>query len=112
MNRRDFVQAFAALASASAVPSFAETSAADAFDAAAPRGPDGYADLTSPNYQYPGTPNNSVEGTTRSYSVVVHTPRLLRERLPLGMSLSAFYNESSNFEPAASNGVLCLSRWS
>jgi len=39
MNRRDFVQAFAALASAGAVPSFAETSPADAFDAAAARLP-------------------------------------------------------------------------
>jgi len=39
MNRRDFIQAIAACASASAVPAFAESPAVEAFDAAAERLP-------------------------------------------------------------------------
>ena len=39
-------------------------------------------------------------GYSTSWSVVLHTPDKIRERMPLGAGLSLFYNESSNFEAA------------
>ncbi|WP_378923971.1 TonB-dependent receptor plug domain-containing protein [Pelagicoccus mobilis] len=45
---------------------------------------------------------NEVEGQTRTYSIVVHMPESITEQLPWGMTLSAFYNESANFQPNAS----------
>jgi hypothetical protein len=38
------------------------------------------------------------EGDSTSWSVVLHTPRSIRERLPFGSNLSLFYNRSDNFE--------------
>lgn len=61
----------------------------------------GYADRASTNYAFATTPNNTISGTSKSYSVVVHTPKRLRQYLPKGSHVSLFYNKSSNFEPAA-----------
>ncbi len=47
-------------------------------------------------------PNNErysrSEGDSTSWSVVLHTPTWLREKLPFGSNLSLFYNRSDNFE--------------
>lgn len=47
-------------------------------------------------------PNNEryslAEGDSTSWSIVVHTPRFIREKLPFGSNLSVFYNRSDNFE--------------
>ncbi|MSU53409.1 MAG: TonB-dependent receptor [Opitutaceae bacterium] len=52
-------------------------------------------------YQFAATPRETLKTINRSQSVVVHTPRFLKEKLPLGTHLSVFYNRSSNFEPIA-----------
>lgn len=52
-------------------------------------------------YQFSSTPNNVVSGNSTTWSVVAHTPRFLREKLPYGLDFSVFYNHSSNFQPAA-----------
>src|SRR5690606_7245011 len=43
-----------------------------------------------------------VEGETKTYSIVVHTPRSIMDKLPGNLGLSFFYNESENFQPDAS----------
>ncbi len=48
-----------------------------------------------------GAYTDEVEGQTRTYSLVAHLPQSLAEKLPWGIQLSAFYNESSNFRPDA-----------
>lgn len=73
---------------------------ADSYTVAAPNSPNGHVDQTSPLFRLPAVPN-SVEGSTESYSLVGHTPRFIRERLPLGLNVSLFWNKSQNFEPAA-----------
>ena len=57
-------------------------------------------DLTDGSYELPSTPNNEIEGTTESWSVVLHTDQFL-PKLPANAQISVFYNESSNFQPAA-----------
>lgn len=49
----------------------------------------------------PDRPNNQLESQTNSWSAVLHLNELswLEDRLPLNVSL--YYNESSNFQPAA-----------
>jgi hypothetical protein len=49
----------------------------------------------------PRWPDSTVEGETKTYSVVVHTPEFIRKRLPRGLSVSLMYNGSTNFEPLA-----------
>lgn len=44
---------------------------------------------------------SNVTGYSTSWSVVLHTPARLREKMPFGSSLSLFYNDSSNFEAAS-----------
>ncbi|MBK1877802.1 hypothetical protein [Pelagicoccus mobilis] len=61
---------------------------------------DTYLDLTDPSYDFRTEPGNVVEGSSESWSVVLHTAKFLPE-LPLGSEFSFFYNESSNFQPAA-----------
>ncbi len=57
---------------------------------------------TSPELnQLPSVPDNVVEGSTKTYSVVVHSPAFIRKRLPRGVSISLMYNGSTNFEPLA-----------
>jgi hypothetical protein len=75
---------------------------AESYSVTAPVHPTGgYADRKSPNYVFDQTPNATVTGTSKSYGLVVHTPKRLRRWLPTGTDLSLFYNKSSNFEPAA-----------
>jgi hypothetical protein len=74
---------------------------ADSFSVVAPTHANGYADRENTAYAFGASPNNTISGTSKSYSLVVHTPKSLRKYLPLGMHFSLFYNKSSNFEPAA-----------
>ncbi len=74
---------------------------AESYNAVAPLSADGYRDQNHPTYAFGESPDAAVTGTSKSWSVVAHTPRFIRERLPLGMNVSLFYNKSSNFEPAA-----------
>jgi outer membrane receptor protein involved in Fe transport len=67
----------------------------------APVNPDGSIDFASPDYRLPAAPNNSVSGDSTTWSVVVHSPRFLREKFPGQADFSAFYNRSENFQPAA-----------
>ncbi len=53
------------------------------------------------DYQLPDTPGNIVSGSTKSYSVVVHSPNFIKRHLPWGMDISLMFNRSSNFEPVA-----------
>lgn len=63
--------------------------------------PDGPGDIPA-NGAGSGRSYNQVKGTSTSWSVVAHTPRGLREKLPARMNFSLFYNESDNFRPDAS----------
>ncbi len=84
------------------VPTFGyRRDTAKAYSVLAPVTPDGFVDLTADSYRLPGTPDSKVSGTTKSYSLVVHTPQFIRKQLPLGMDVSLLYNKSSNFEPSA-----------
>jgi outer membrane receptor protein involved in Fe transport len=57
--------------------------------------------LESPDYRLPSIPGSVVSGDSTSWSVVVHSPRFITDRLPAKSSVSLFYNESENFQPAA-----------
>jgi hypothetical protein len=62
----------------------------------------GQVDL-GPTFHLPENPQNRIEVTSKSWSVVGHLARLLpslAERLPVRVSL--FYSKSENFQPAAS----------
>lgn len=48
----------------------------------------------------PTEPTNDVEGSSTSYSFVLHSPEFINKKLPFGTNISLFYNESSNFQPA------------
>jgi outer membrane receptor for ferric coprogen and ferric-rhodotorulic acid len=68
------------------------------------------AQVFDPNWRLPNGPGdlggsrtyNEVTGNSTSWSVVVHTPRAWREKLPWGGDVSLFYNEGKNFRPDAS----------
>ncbi|HVU25135.1 MAG TPA: TonB-dependent receptor plug domain-containing protein [Opitutus sp.] len=50
-------------------------------------------------FNYDAGPVQSVqEADTRSWSVVLHTPKFLRNRMPHGLDVSVFYNRGNNFE--------------
>lgn len=55
--------------------------------------------IHDPSWVMGETPLNTESGDSTSWSVVVHTPKALRDKLPV--NLSVFYNESDNFEPKA-----------
>ncbi|MEO6996198.1 MAG: TonB-dependent receptor plug domain-containing protein [Lacunisphaera sp.] len=60
---------------------------------------DGTKNLSDPSYQL-GT--QTIEsGTTRSYSIVAHLPARIKSKLPWGMDVSAYYNQSENFQPGS-----------
>lgn len=102
INSRAFVwQAF--LLDGLVVPTFGyREDAASSFSlASGPRTPDDTINLDSPLYHLPYNPTSTVEGNSRSWSFVVHTPRSLVERIPKLSGLSFFYNKSDNFQPAA-----------
>jgi outer membrane receptor protein involved in Fe transport len=43
---------------------------------------------------------NKEAGESKSWSIVVHTPKALKQFLPEGTDISVFYNRSDNFQPA------------
>ncbi|WED64395.1 TonB-dependent receptor plug domain-containing protein [Synoicihabitans lomoniglobus] len=51
------------------------------------------------DYELAAEPNNTVDGVSRSWSIVAHLDDLVGGRLPLGVSI--YYNKSDNFQPAA-----------
>jgi outer membrane receptor protein involved in Fe transport len=64
----------------------------------------GHLDLTPSNYKLGNTPDNELEVTSKSYSIVAHLDELpfigkFTERLPMAVSL--YYNNSTNFQPSA-----------
>ncbi len=52
--------------------------------------------VASMNYDIDG-PTDSGSGDSRSWGVVLHTPKKLREKLPWGSDISVFYYDGSNF---------------
>jgi outer membrane receptor protein involved in Fe transport len=48
-----------------------------------------------------GVSYNAVQGHSTSYSVVLHTPKFIKEKLPLESDISLLFDQSSNFQPAA-----------
>lgn len=64
-----------------------------------PTGPsDPLIDKTLPGYNNASYTRET--GKSKSYSLVVHTPKFLKEKLPWGSDISVFYNKSDNFQPA------------
>ena len=68
-----------------------------------PLRPDGskVVDFASPDYRLPDAPDDIEKGRTTSWSVVLHTPKRIREKMWGNTGLSLFYNRSENFQPAA-----------
>ena len=65
-----------------------------------PMNPNDSVDFTQ-LWETPDEPSNDVEGSSTSYSVVVHSPDFINNKLPGGTEISLFYNKSENFQPAA-----------
>lgn len=75
---------------------------AQAYSALAPViQPAGLADRSSPGFDFKSAPDAEVTGVTKSYSLVVHTPKFIQRKLPADLSVSLLYNKSSNFQPLA-----------
>lgn len=60
----------------------------------------GSDDPYSPAWKLPAAPDSSATGTSKSYSIVAHTPKNLRAKLPGNTDISLFYNKSDNFRPS------------
>jgi hypothetical protein len=43
------------------------------------------------------------DADSKSWSIVVHTPEFIREKLPMGTEISLFRSKSDNFQPSSSN---------
>lgn len=60
------------------------------------------------NYSYDtgglGAATHEVAGESKSYGVVLHTPKWISNKLPLGTNVSLFYNRSENFKADAPRG--------
>ncbi len=54
-----------------------------------------------PAWTYNPTPSVEAEGSSRSWGVVVHTPRFIKKYYPRGLDINLAYNEGSNFRPSA-----------
>ena len=62
----------------------------------------GAADIYGSSYDMPDEASQGVlAGTSKSWSLVLHTPKSIRKMLPWNTGLTLFYNRSSNFQPAA-----------
>ena len=84
------------------VPTFGyREDTAKSFTTTAPTGKAGNAERSSPLYVYPEQPNSTLTGVSRSWSLVGHLPKSLRKYVPGHLGVSVFFNQSSNFEPAA-----------
>ena len=68
-----------------------------------PKDTSGYEtiDLANPLYRLPDEPGQIVKGTSRSYSLVLHTPKELRNHLWGNTDVSLLFNKSENFQPLA-----------
>lgn len=75
---------------------------AKSWSVSAPRFANNRADVNSSEYRYDIEPENLVKGSTHSYSLVMHSPDFIKDILPSGTDVSVFYNQSENFQPAAS----------
>jgi len=74
----------------------------------------GIANFASPEWYVPdneadalsdgtgGRSYNSIDGNSTTWGVVVHLPEFIKNKLPLGLDFSLFYNDSDNFRPNAS----------
>jgi outer membrane receptor for ferric coprogen and ferric-rhodotorulic acid len=62
---------------------------------------DGTIDVNGASWHLPKEASATVQGSSRSWSIVLHTPSFVRNKLPWGLDLSLFYNQSDNFQPAA-----------
>jgi hypothetical protein len=60
----------------------------------------GVAQTNDPMWKLPED-GDVIGGQTQTWSVVAHAPRSLMDKLPGGLGLSVFYNESENFRPDA-----------
>lgn len=66
--------------------------------------------INDPNWRLPtddkdtanGRTWDVVEGKTKTYSLVMHVPKKITDRLPGKVGVSFFYNKSENFQPDAS----------
>ena len=58
-------------------------------------------DFTSLNYPDDPTSRTDVEGVSKTWGGVVHTPRSWMSKLPYDMTLSFFFDRSENFKPDA-----------
>jgi len=60
-------------------------------------------DVTSPAYALPdkATPDVEVTGRTKTYSVVLHTPKAIQNKMWGKTGISLTYNQSQNFQPSA-----------
>lgn len=60
--------------------------------------PNASVDIDDPSWDVPTQfARESVSKT--SWGIVVHTPKFLKEKMPLNTDISGFYNKSSNFRP-------------
>jgi len=70
----------------------------------------GIALVNDPRYEYDAVPRARQTTEIRSYGGVLHLPRFLRGKLPLGTNVSLTYNKSSNFNPSDVGRVDMLNR--
>ena len=61
-------------------------------------------DVSDPDFKVDFSDPQIARGESRTWGVVVHTPDFIKEVLPLGSSLSAFYNRGQNFKADAPRG--------
>ena len=59
----------------------------------------GSVNAFSSNWEIGSDPTNTVEGTTKTWGAVLHTPQFIKKYLPWGTDLSLNYNRSQNFNP-------------
>src|SRR5690606_14497124 len=66
---------------------------------------DGRLDLSPTNYRIPDVAPNRLDVQSRAYSIMVHLnelPYISQFAKDLPIQVSAYYNQSSNFQPASS----------
>jgi len=62
----------------------------------------GFAIITDPSrWNLKDEPSSEFSGHSTSYSLVVHTPKSIKDKLPWGMEVDLTYNKSQNFNPSA-----------
>ena len=76
---------------------------AKSYTVGAPTTSQGVVDQSAASYNLPSSPFNTISGTTKSFSVVAHTPNFIKKYFPksLGLDFSLFIDSSENFEPSS-----------